>query len=157
MKLLMPGALIFLGLAGSSRIALAQPPVLHRLSPPPAVGEVSDRTPSPQETPQKSSKSEEIVIGREFTFRAPQTPPTEAQNNTPLPSYTSDAEKLFRVEVLGRSEAMLARVRAIEPTAFIRRGETVIQVGLFRGRSQAEQRLQQLESQGLSARVVSVK
>jgi cell division protein FtsN len=157
MKFLIPGTLIFLGLAGYSRIAIAQPPVLHRLSPPPSVGEVSDRTSSPQETTQKSSESEEIVIGREFTFRAPQTPPTEDPNSTPSPRYTSEAEELFRVEVLGRSDAMLARVRAIEPTAFIRRGETVIQVGLFRGRSPAEQRLQQLELQGLSARVVSVK
>jgi cell division protein FtsN len=52
---------------------------------------------------------------------------------------------------------MLARVRQIEPMAFVRRGETVIQVGLFRQRSQAEQRLQQLTSQGLFARIITVK
>jgi hypothetical protein len=45
----------------------------------------------------------------------------------------------------------------VEPSAFVRRGETIIQAGSFARRSQAEQRLSELARQGISARVIPVK
>lgn len=156
--------LILLGLGGGSgllpcAIAKAQnmPPVLHRLSPPPAVRAVP--SPSPSSNPvtnvpaAKSAPAtpNDRPAGREYVFRAsPRTAISDRNHNDSV-----NSSELYRVEVLGRSAAILARVRQIEPTAFVRRGETVIQVGLFRSRSQAERQWQQLKSQGLSARVVT--
>jgi cell division protein FtsN len=152
--------LIVLGLGSGSglfhcAIAKAQmPPVLHRLSPPPAVRAVPSPSPSSNPVPDTKSTPQtpnDRPAGREYIFRASQrTPITDRNNNDSV-----NSSELYRVQVLGRSAAILARVRQIEPTAFIRRGETVIQVGLFRSRSQAEQQLQQLKSQGLSAQIVT--
>jgi cell division protein FtsN len=166
--------LIFvLGLEGSlgcltcaTAIAQDRPPVLHRLPPPPTVREVpnassSEKLPVTDSTATESTsvtpnRSQDASAVREFVFRvSPQTPISIRRSSSPDPSAT--LSELYRVEVLSRNKAMLARVRQIEPMAFVRRGETVIQVGLFRQRSQAEQRLQQLTSQGLFARIITVK
>ncbi|OKH25278.1 hypothetical protein NIES593_05870 [Hydrococcus rivularis NIES-593] len=154
MKRQTSGLLILLGLEGGlgffyATVAIAQnpPPVLESLPPPPPVREVPN-------SPTSSDNNASVV--REYRFRAPQTSPNPIPSHS-SPSYSPAAAELYRVEVLARSEAILARVRKIEPMAFVRRGETVIQVGLFRTRSQAERRLHQLKTQGLSARVIRVK
>jgi cell division protein FtsN len=171
MKLQTSGLIILLGLGGGlgfshATVAIAQnpPPVLHRLPPPPPVREVPNSPTSPDRLPATNVPPAESTsvppnnasVVREYRFRAPQTAPNPVPSNS-SPRYSPTATELYRVEVLARSEAILARVRKVEPMAFVRRGETVIQVGLFRTRSQAEQRLHELKTQGLSARVVTVK
>jgi hypothetical protein len=50
----------------------------------------------------------------------------------------------------------LAKIREIEPLAFIRAGENVIQVGLFQQQYQAKQRVQELTKQGFSAQIITL-
>ncbi len=100
---------------------------------------------------------------REYVFQAPATVrPADATviNNHPRPTVNPPAPRpenrankppapqqrviatnqLFRVEVKSNSAAALAKIKEIEPLAFIRAGENVIQVGLFQQQYQAKER-----------------
>jgi hypothetical protein len=48
------------------------------------------------------------------------------------------------------------QIKEIEPLAFIRTGENVIQAGLFQQQYQAKQRLQELTRQGFSAQIITL-
>ncbi|CCH97796.1 hypothetical protein [Microcystis aeruginosa] len=116
---------------------------------------------------------------REYVFQAPATVrPADATviNNHPRPTVNPPAPRpenrankppapqqrviatnqLFRVEVSSNSAAALAKIREIEPLAFIRAGENVIQVGLFQQQYQAKERVQELTKQGFSAQIITL-
>ncbi|NJK48465.1 hypothetical protein HC931_09985 [Candidatus Gracilibacteria bacterium] len=158
MKIQKRRLIVLLGLEGSLGIfnanaTMAQmPPVLHRLPPPPPLREAPNSE-SSIDRPVESTPVASKRIVREYLFQAPSTP-LESNN---LTNHTTSPSGLYRVEVIGVGQWLLSRVRIVEPSAFIRRGETVIQAGLFTARSQAEQRLSELARQGISARVVPVK
>lgn len=67
------------------------------------------------------------------------------------------AAKLFRVEVPGTNTDLLEKVRAFDPGAFVRRGEGVIQAGLFTESSEAKRLVSDLEFVGIPARLVKLK
>jgi len=116
---------------------------------------------------------------REYVFQAPATVrPADATviNNHPRPTVNPPAPRpenrankppapqqrviatnqLFRVEVKSNSAAALAKIKEIEPLAFIRAGENVIQVGLFQQQYQAKERVQELTKQGFSAQIITL-
>lgn len=162
------GFLIVLGLAGYwtisyATLTLAQnaPAVMDRLPAPPPIpsGTPSAETetapitdfPAVDSTPVAPDKTSEV---REYNFEAP---PSEVEPSVPSSSTaTSSFPELYRVEVTGDTDPLLSQVKSIEPLAFIRPGEGVIQAGLFQNPQQAEERAQQLASQGISATVVTV-
>jgi hypothetical protein len=96
-------------------------------------------------------------------------PPTQRSRQTPNPSRSQPAiakppesrrvissNQLFRVQVTGASESALTKIKAIEPLAFIRPGESVIQAGLFQQHQEAKARVQALSSLGFTAQIVSL-
>lgn len=119
------------------------PAVAQTLPPPPEVtpGERGELSPPPNEP-------------QEYNFEAPEAAPTPSPNPTAPRSRSTPEETLYRVEVPNGSSHLLIVVRAVEPRAFIRRGEGKIQVGLFAERSNAETLVQQLAGQGIWARII---
>ena len=117
---------------------------------------------------------------REYVFQAPATvrpadatvinnhrqtvnpPAPTSQNRANKPSSSPPQQRviatnqLFRVEVKSNSAAALAKIKEIEPLAFIRAGENVIQVGLFQQQYQAKERVQELTKQGFSAQIITL-
>ena len=77
---------------------------------------------------------------KEYIFRAPRRTTSQLQKTT------------YQVQVYGSSERMLAKVRAIEPKAFLK--GNLIQVGNFSTQENAEQLLKKLAIKGLWARIV---
>lgn len=73
----------------------------------------------------------------------------------PVPAPVA-AARLFRVEVAGSERELLARVRAIEPGAFVRPGGNSIQAGLFGEVDRASQTVANLELLGVTAQIVAV-
>lgn len=88
-------------------------------------------------------------VAREYVFQSPQAKPSKVPSRSPSASP-------YRVEVIGKDRELLSKVKKIEPLAFIRLGEGVIQAGLFQEQQQAQQRVRELKSKGFSARVISV-
>jgi len=83
--------------------------------------------------------------------------PQNRANKPPAPQQrVIAANQLFRVEVSSNSAEALAKIQEIEPLAFIRAGENVIQVGLFQQQYQAKQRVQDLTKQGFSAQIITL-
>jgi hypothetical protein len=117
---------------------------------------------------------------REYVFQAPATvrpadatvinnhrqtvnpPAPTSQNRANKPSSSPPQQRviatnqLFRVEVRSNSTEALAKIQEIEPLAFIRAGENVIQAGLFQQQYQAKQRVQELTKQGFSAQIITL-
>jgi hypothetical protein len=96
-------------------------------------------------------------------------PPTQRSRQTPNSSRSQPAiakppgqrrvissNQLFRVQVTGASEFALTKIKAIEPLAFIRPGESVIQAGLFQQHQEAKDRVRDLSSLGFTAQIVSL-
>jgi len=91
------------------------------------------------------------------TVNPPAPRPENRANKPPAPQQRVIAtNQLFRVEVKSNSAAALAKIKEIEPLAFIRAGENVIQAGLFQQQYQAKQRLQELTRQGFSAQIITL-
>ena len=93
------------------------------------------------------------------TVNPPAPTPQNRANKPPSPppqQRVIATNQLFRVEVQSNSAAALAKIREIEPLAFIRAGENVIQVGLFQQQYQAKQRVQELTKQGFSAQIITL-
>lgn len=61
----------------------------------------------------------------------------------------------YRVEVQGRSPSLLYAVKAVEPFAFVREMDGVIQAGVFTRPDNAERRVIELKNQGVQSRVVT--
>lgn len=91
------------------------------------------------------------------TVNPPAPTPQNRANKPPAPQQRVIAtNQLFRVEVRSNSAEALAKIQEIEPLAFIRAGENVIQVGLFQQQYQAKQRVQDLTKQGFSAQIITL-
>ena len=89
--------------------------------------------------------------------KIPSAPRIAANVSATQPTVAaSQSNPLYRVEVPGQSEWRLNQVRNIEPNAFIRRGEGVIQVGVFRNQARAQQLLNSLQGINLNARIVTL-
>ncbi|EGJ30513.1 hypothetical protein LYNGBM3L_49840 [Moorena producens 3L] len=58
--------------------------------------------------------------------------------------------------MVGDSYLLLSQVQEIEPQAFVREGEGVIQVGTFMDRYNAQSRLRALEALGIPARITTI-
>lgn len=147
-------------LAGETR--LPSPPALKK----PAARAI-DRRPAVSPSPRS----------REYIFQAPPsvrpaavptsrtlplTPPTRVMSERTRPAGRSDrarrgivSDRLFLVRVSASSEEALARIRTIEPLAFIRPDENAIQAGIFQQQNQADRRVRELASIGFSAKVVT--
>lgn len=133
--------------------------------------EISETIPVP--TVPTNSKSSSAI--REYTFQAPTSPNTSTSPSTTNPitpsvpetSKTSETSlpisqppdktpSLYRVEVAYSKASVLSQVQAVEPLAFVRQSEGVIHAGMFQQSQQAQQRVLELERQGVSAKVVPV-
>jgi hypothetical protein len=93
------------------------------------------------------------------TVNPPAPTPQNRANKPPSPppqQRVIATNQLFRVEVQSNSTETLAKIQEIEPLAFIRPGENVIQVGLFQQQYQAKQRVQELTKQGFSAQIITL-
>ena len=85
---------------------------------------------------------------REYDFQSP---------DLPLPPSTpTQASSLYRVDIYGASPSLLLQVQQIEPGAFVRRGEGVIQAGVFADEANAQLRVRELEAQGIPARLSTI-
>ncbi|MBV5261020.1 hypothetical protein FLX56_21635 [Synechococcus moorigangaii CMS01] len=87
--------------------------------------------------------------GQEYIFEAP-APATAPPAFSPAPR----ASARYRVEVLGSSSMMLATVRQVEPTAFVK-GDR-IQAGLFAERENAEILRADLQASGITAQITDL-
>lgn len=101
---------------------------------------------SPLPPPPKTDQDQDV-----YQFEAPDsTLPPPNSNSSPA------AETLFRVQVYGSSEQLLALVRRVEPSAFVRPGENVIQAGLFSETENAQELVRSLSEQGIQADIVQI-
>jgi hypothetical protein len=147
-----------------SSLTMAQntPPVMEGLPPAPPVQrltappQVKDPfAPSnqnlPSLPPQPSTNINSANYDRTFTA------PSSSSNSKPNPPVTSNnSSGLYRVDVDGDTQWMLAKVKTLEPQAFIRKEDRVIQAGLFREKENAQNLVRQLEQQGFRARTIAV-
>ena len=85
---------------------------------------------------------------REFNFQAP---PASLPSRRLTPT-----SNLYRVDIDGDSPFLLSQVRQIEPGAFVRRGEGVIQAGIFSDAYNAESRVRTLAASGIRAQVTPI-
>jgi hypothetical protein len=85
---------------------------------------------------------------RELNFQAPSRP-------LPLRTPTLDTN-FYRVDIFGDSPFLLSQVKRIEPEAFVRSGEGVIQAGVFADQFNARSRVRTLEAQGIRAKVIAI-
>ena len=86
----------------------------------------------------------------ELQSPTPASQPPESQFPSRVPA------RLYRVEIPGSSGLLLTQVQRIEPNAFIRGTEGVIQAGLFSEEGNAQAFVSNLRTQGIQARVVAV-
>lgn len=144
-------------LAGSGAIAPIRPAHAQRLPtprifgeelPPPSPSPSSPAVFNPPNTPLAPGLLETPPPRREYNFQAPTLP---VLPNTPTPSAN-----LYRVDVLGDSPFLLSQVQQIEPEAFIRWGEGMIQAGVFADQQNAQSRVRALETQGIRSRVTKI-
>lgn len=106
---------------------------------------VIDGLPPPPNVPQVEFPAQPPVIdNREYNFQAP---PSTTQRNS---------SSIYRVLVSGDSSLLLQQVRYVEPQAFVRPGEGVIQAGLFIDQSNAQELVQQLQGQGIQAQITTI-
>ncbi|MGF1540060.1 MAG: SPOR domain-containing protein [Pleurocapsa sp.] len=146
---------ILLAISGSSLIMVAfpapaiaedEPQITEALPPPPPISQPNQiiknkYTPIvPLDTNPPSYSSDRQ---REYTFSAPDVPFETQKNRVNLG---------YRVEVFGNTERLLTQVRDIEPKAF-QKG-SIIQVGIFSDRHNAEDLVRKLAIQGLWSRIV---
>jgi hypothetical protein len=95
-------------------------------------------------------------IGNEYVFQAPRSVgPNSTNVNNPRFSTTTAGNKLYRVLIKTNNPEVLAKIKEIEPLAFIRPGESVIQAGLFQEQQQAQNRVRELANKGFNAQVIA--
>lgn len=149
-----------------SSLAVAQdtPPVMEGLPPAPPVQrltappQVKDPfAPSNQNLPSSPPQPSTNINSANYdrTFTAPSSS-SNSKPNPPVTSNTSNTSALYRVDVDGDTQWMLAKVKTLEPQAFIRKEDKVIQAGLFREEENAQNLVRQLERQGFRARTIAV-
>jgi len=76
-------------------------------------------------------------------------------NNLDTPAIAT-ATKLYQVQVKETNNISLSQVQAVEPMAFVRQTDGFIHAGTFSEKSQAEQRVQALATQGVKGEVIAI-
>lgn len=99
-------------------------------------------------TPLPPTSPETLPPRREYNFQAPNLPI--------LPSKPTPTANLYRVDVLGNTPLLLSQVQQIEPEAFIRWEEGMIQAGVFADQLNAQSRVRALEAQGIRSSVTKI-
>lgn len=126
------------------------PPPSNIPSPPPSSSIPTfnvPTSPSPPSLP-NTNPPDPVPSEREFNFQAP---------SSPLPSRRpTQNSNLYRVDIDGDSLLLLSQVRQIEPQAFVRQRDGVIQAGVFADRYNAESRVRVLAAQGIRAQVTAI-
>jgi cell division septation protein DedD len=114
--------------------------------------------PLPPPSPPQSTPSTTVTPQIDFSQNNNTPIPLEFEYQSPQPTYNppTATNSIYRVEVEGDSPNVLQLVRTVEPAAFIRRGERVIQVGLFQDALNAQNMIQQLSARGITARIVQI-
>jgi hypothetical protein len=157
LSLIMGGAL-----AMSQTTAMGQtpPPLINGLPPAPPIPENDnqidfDATPLPP-----------VPIINNYAPKTPvtttPTPPSQPAINIPVNLNDSgnqtnlNGQGWYRVDVFGDSPMMLAQVQQVEPKAFIRSGEGVIQAGIFSEQINAQKLRQSLEENGLRTQIIAL-
>ncbi|PSB04229.1 hypothetical protein [Merismopedia glauca] len=87
---------------------------------------------------------------------APLPPPPNPQQRKPPNPTSSGQNYLYRVWIPGANPWVLNRVKSIEPGAFVRRSQGIIQAGLFTDPNRAKARIAQLTSLGFKGRVTTL-
>ncbi|AOX03475.1 hypothetical protein BJP34_32190 [Moorena producens PAL-8-15-08-1] len=123
--------------------------------------------PLPTMTPSSlpSVNTPPLILPTASPNRSSNTPlPPQLNVNDTNPSITNPSitnpsrpiANLYRVDVVGDSYWLLSQVQDIEPQAFVREGEGVIQAGTFMDRYNAQSRLRTLEALGIPARIITI-
>ncbi|NEO59008.1 MAG: hypothetical protein F6J98_00710 [Moorea sp. SIO4G2] len=123
--------------------------------------------PLPTMTPSSlpSVNTPPLILPTASPNRSSNTPlPPQLNVNDTNPSITNPSitnpsrpiANLYRVDVVGDSYWLLSQVQDIEPQAFVREGEGVIQAGTFMDRYNAQSRLRTLEALGIPARITTI-
>jgi hypothetical protein len=145
LPVLLFGSLLLASETTASAQRLPQPRIFDELPPP------SPSSPPPfnfPTSPLPSTSPNPPPAGRELNFQAP---------NLPIPpSRPTRASNLYRVDIFGDSPLLLSQVQRLDPEAFVRQGEGVIQAGVFADQFKAQSRVRALEAQGIRARVTIV-
>ncbi|NEP31243.1 MULTISPECIES: hypothetical protein [unclassified Moorena] len=106
----------------------------------------------PTASPNRSSNTQNTPLPPELNVN-------DTNRSITNPSITNPSRpiaNLYRVDVVGDSYWLLSQVQDIEPQAFVREGEGVIQAGTFMDRYNAQSRLRALEALGISARITTI-
>lgn len=128
-----------------NQVFLVAQSVINGLPPPPNYpqqGIPQESIPQNQLPPNPPNNS---VRDREFTFQAP-----AGRSNSRRGS------RVYRVYVNSDSQLLLQQIRNIEPEAYVRQGEGIIQAGVYVDQSRAKQRVRELEQLGLQARMTTI-
>jgi hypothetical protein len=148
--------LLFLGgYLGKASLVKAQ------LPPPPPIPEANNSLNSSHQPSSIIPLVEQRTnpVFREYNFQAPQPEPGSfsGRNNVIAPPNPTDKQIAFyRVQVIANDISILSVVKKVEPLANFQPQQGVIYAGLFTQQQQAQQRVQKLAAQGLSAQIVPV-
>jgi len=100
---------------------------------------------APKDWHPQPADSDNALVGRAFEFRAP-----SAVSESPV------ARRYHTVRTPRSSPALLARVRSLNPNAFIPQGRNFIQAGLFTELENARELVKALERRDIPARMLTV-
>lgn len=135
---------------------LSQPRIFEELPPPsnfPSPSSIPTfnvpTSPSPPALP-NTAPADTVPPQRELNFQAAPSPIPSRRPNRSFNLYRVD------VGIDGDSPLLLSQIRQIEPEAFVRRGEGVIQAGVFADEYNAESRVRALAAQGIRAQVTAI-
>lgn len=148
--LLWGGGFSITAISVNAQPSLPQPRIFNELPPPsPALPSSPIPTFDVPTSPTPSVTPNDAATEREFNFQASPSAPTS------LPSTRSTAPyNLYRVDIVGNNPLLLTQVQQIEPQAFIRQGEGLIQAGVFANESNAQSRVRALAALGIRAQVI---
>lgn len=101
-------------------------------------------------SPPPPTSSDTVIPGRELNFEAPAPTPS-------LPSRRPSLDAtLYRVDIYGGNLFVLSQVRQIEPSAFVRQEDGVIQAGVFSNADNAQLRVRELAAQGIRSQITPI-
>ncbi|PSO74421.1 MAG: hypothetical protein BRC47_04665 [Cyanobacteria bacterium QS_7_48_42] len=105
--------------------------------------------PLPSQNESTQPNSSEAAAPRQYEFQAP----SPSSSPSPSPSPTS---AIYRVEINADSELLLSLVKKVQPKAFVKEAQGIIQAGLFAEKANAQQLVNTLGDKGIRAKVVTV-
>ncbi|HAA33207.1 MAG TPA: hypothetical protein DCE56_42655 [Cyanobacteria bacterium UBA8553] len=156
--LLFGSGVIFRLTPANAQQQLPDPRIFDELPPPSPSPIPSINSP----TPPLPSSLPSLPADRRNYDSLPSLPSNRGEYNFPpsnqpmLPSTPTPASTLYRVDIYGDNPSLLSQVKQIEPGAFVRRGEGVIQAGVFVDEANAQFRIRELEAQGIPARLTTI-